>query len=411
MRRLMNFLLGTVRVRFTGPFPERLINLCAQNGVEFWGVEWPDERTVRLTLRRRGLKELEELAGRVDCRVEREGSRGLPDFLGKFRARYAFLLGLAFALCAVTVLSRFVLVIQVTGNETVPTAVILSQLRQLGVRPGVYGPSLDRKQLAQEALLELDGLSWMALNLYGTRLEVVVREAVKAPERLDTAENVDLIAEADGIVVKVEPELGDRLVEPGDTVAAGDILISGTVTLEPPLYSDAPERYYQVHARGRVWARTWRTLTAAVPLEAQVKEYTGQEKSAWAVQLFGRRVEIFGTTSISWSEYDKITTVRQAALPSGDPLPLSLVRETAREYVPRTVQVDREAARALLEEELLARLEEQIGPDGTVSAYQCTARETGGRLEVTLTAECREEICAEQPGRPLPPSGEATSPS
>ena len=33
------------------------------------------------------------------------------------------------------------------------------------------------------------------------------------------------------------------------------------------------------------------------------------------------------------------------------------------------------------------------------------------RLEVTLTAECREEICAEQPGRPLPPSGEATSPS
>ena len=103
--------------------------------------------------------------------------------------------------------------------------------------------------------------------------------------------------------------------------------------------------------------------------------------------------------------------MRQAALPSGDLLPLSLVREAAREYEPRTVQVDRDAARELLEEELLARLEEQIGPDGTVSAYQCTARETGGRLEVTLTAECREEICAEQPGRPLPPSGEATSPS
>ena len=411
MKRLMNYLLGVVRVRVTGPFPERLLNLCAQGGVPFWGVEWLDGHTLRLTARRRALGRLTELAGRVDCQVEVEGRRGLPEVLGRFRTRYAFLIGMAFALCAVGVLSRFVLTIQVTGNQQVPTAVILSELRRLGVRPGVYGPALDRKQLAQEALLELDGLSWMALNLYGTRLEVVVREAVKAPERLDTAENIDLIAEADGIVIKVEPELGDSLVEPGDTVAAGDVLISGTVTLEPPLYSDAPERYYQVHARGRVWARTWRTLTAAIPLEAQVKEYTGREKSAWAVQLFGRRVEIFGTTSISWSEYDKITTVRQAALPSGDPLPLSLVRETAREYVPRTVQVDREAARALLEEELLARLEEQIGPDGTVSAYQCTARETGGRLEVTLTAECREEICAEQPGRPLPPSGEATSPS
>ena len=411
MKRLMNYLLGVVRVRVTGPFPERLLNLCAQGGVPFWGVEWLDSHTLRLTARRRALGRLAELAGRVDCQVEVEGRRGLPEVLGRFRTRYAFLIGMAFALCAVGVLSRFVLTIQVTGNQQVPAAVILSELRRLGVRPGVYGPSLDRKQLAQEALLELDGLSWMALNLYGTRLEVVVREAVKAPERVDTAENVDLIAEADGLVVKVEPERGDSLVEPGDTVAAGDILISGTVTLEPPMYSDAPERYYQVHARGRVWARTWRTLTAAIPLEAAVKDYTGRERSVWSVQLFGRRVEIFGTTSISWSEYDKITTVRQAALPSGDPLPLSLVRETAREYVPRTVQVDREAARALLEEELLARLEEQIGPDGTVSAYQCTARETGGRLEVTLTAECREEICTEQPGRPLPPSGEATSPS
>lgn len=411
MKALFNFLRGMILLEVTAPFPERFINLCAQGNIEFWAMEQPDEHTLRLTARRRYKKEILAIAQKLGCEVRLESSRGLPDFLGRFRARYAFLAGLCFAVCAVLFLSRFVLTIEVTGNEQVPTAVILSQLRQLGVRQGVYGPSLDRKQLAQEALVELPELSFMAINLHGTRLEVIVREAVKAPERVDVAENIDLAAETDGLILKVEPELGDSLVKVGDTVAAGDILISGTVTLEPPLYSDAPERYYQVHARGRVWARTWRTLTAAIPLEAQVKEYTGQEKSAWAVQLFGRRVEIFGTTSISWSKYDKITTVRQAALPSGDPLPLSLVRETAREYVPRTVQVDREAARALLEEELLARLEEQIGPDGTVSAYQCTARETGGRLEVTLTAECREEICAEQPGRPLPPSGEATSPS
>ena len=412
MRRLMNFLLGTARVCFSGPFPERLINLCAQNGVEFWGVEWLDEHTVRLTLRRRGLKKLEELAGRVDCRVEREGSRGLPDFLGKFRARYAFLLGLAFALCAVTVLSRFVLVIQVTGNETVPTAVILSQLRQLGVRPGVYGPSLDRKQLAQEALLELDGLSWMALNLYGTRLEVVVREAVKAPERLDTAENVDLIAEADGIVVKVEPELGDRLVEPGDTVAAGDILISGTVTLEPPIYSDAPERHYQVHARGRVCARTWRTLTAAIPLEAAVKEYTGREKSAWSLDLLGRRVEIFGTPSISWPCYDKITTVRQLPLPGGGQLPISLSRETFREYRLTTAPVQQEAAQSMLEEQLREWLADLLGEGGVVESAQYSARVEGDLLTVTLMAQCREEIGREQPGaNPMESGAGETAPA
>ena len=156
MRKLMNFLRGMVILRLTGPFPERLINLCAQAGIDFWAMEWLDENTVRLTTRRHTLRRFLELAQKAGCQVEREASRGLPDFLGRFRTRYAFLAGLVIARCVVSVLSRFILTVEVTGNETVPTAVILSQLRQLGVRPRVYGPSIDCKQMAQEALLRLE---------------------------------------------------------------------------------------------------------------------------------------------------------------------------------------------------------------------------------------------------------------
>ena len=130
MRHLMNLIRGMVFVRLTGLFPERLVNLCAQEGIDFWAMEWLDEHTVRFTTRRGTLPLLEELARRAGCEVERESSRGLPDLLGRFRTRYAFLAGLVIALCAVSVLSRFILTVEVTGNETVPTAVILSQLRQ-----------------------------------------------------------------------------------------------------------------------------------------------------------------------------------------------------------------------------------------------------------------------------------------
>ena len=396
MRKLMNYLRGMVILKLTGPFPERLINLCAQEGIDFWAMEWLDEHTVRLTTRRYTLKRFRELAQRAGCEVEREASRGLPDFLGRFRTRYAFLVGLVLALCAVSVLSRFVLTVQVSGNEEVPSAVILSQLRQLGVRPGVYGPGLNRRQLAQELLVRLDGLSWAALNLYGTRLEVVVREPIKVPERVDESGYFDIVAEADGIITHIEPELGDALVKDGDVVAKGDVLISGNVAMEPPLYSDAPTRYYQTHARGRVWARTWRLLTAAIPVEATVKDYTGAEKSVWSLNFLGQRVKIFGNTSISWPMYDKITTVRQAALPGGEALPLSLNRETVREYQPRTVEVDQSAARTLLEEQLLKRLEALVGEDGEVESTQFAARVSGGRLEVTLTAQCLEEIGKER---------------
>lgn len=396
MRHLMNFIRGMVCVKLTCLFPERMINLCAQAGIEFWAMEWLDGNTVRLTTRRSTLGLLEELAQKVGCEVERESSRGLPDFLGRFRTRYAFLAGLAFALCAVSVLSRFVLTVEVSGNERVPTAVILSQLRRLGVRPGAYGPALERRQLAQDALVELKDLSWMAINLHGTRVEVVVRERVKQPERLDESGWFDIVAQADGIITHIEPEQGDAAVEEGAVVAKGDVLISGTVTLEPPLYSDQPVRYYQTHARGRVWARTWRTLTAAIPLRAEVKDYTGAEKSVWSINFLGRRMKIFGNAGISQAMYDKITTVRPAVLPGGRELPLALCRETFREYLPRTVEVDREAAQALLEEQLQKRLTALIGEDGEVEASRFSARAAGGRLEVTLTAQCLEEIGEER---------------
>ena len=401
MRHLMNLIRGMVCVRLTGLFPERIINLCAQAGIDFWAMEWLDEHTVRFTTRRYTLGLLEELAVKAGCEVERESSRGLPDFLGRFRTRYAFLAGLAFALCAVSFLSRFVLTVEVSGNEQVPAAVILSQLRRLGVRPGAYGPALDRKQLAQEALVELKDLSWMAINLHGTRVEVIVREAVKEPERIDETGWFDIVAQADGIITLVEPEQGDAAVGDGDVVARGDVLISGTVTLEPPLYSDVPTRYYQTHARGRVWARTWRTLAAAIPVETEVKEYTGAEKSVWSVNFFGQRMKIFGNTGISWPMYDKITTVRPATLPGGRELPLALHRETFREYLPNTVEVDREAAQALLEEQLQKRLAALIGEDGTVESTRFSSRVAHGRLEVTLTAQCLEEIGEERPGAAL----------
>lgn len=408
MKRLMNFLHGIITLTVTGPFPERLLNLCAQEGVLFWGLEWLDERTLRLTTRRRTLSVLCRLAERAGCEAAVEGSRGLPDFLLRFRTRYAFLMGLALSLCAVAVFSRFILTVEVTGNQRVPTAVILSQLRQLGVRPGIYGPSIDRQQVAQEAVLALEDLAWMGINLHGTRLEVIVREKVETPERIDETEYYDIVAEADGIITHMEAELGDAVVKEGDIVLAGEVLISGMVTMEPPKYSDLPNRYYQTHARGRVWARTWRTLTAVLPLEVQIKEYTGREKHAWTLNLFGRRVCLWGS-SPEGTAYDQSTWTGQAVLPGDLALPVTLTREICREYETRTVEVNLEAAQGLLEEQLSQCLERLVGAEGQVESEEFSLRVDGGLVRVTLQAECREEIGREAPGcLPLPeeaPSG------
>ncbi len=59
-----------------GPFPERLMNVCAQNGISFWALEWRDGHTLSMTVRQEDRKQLWKLAERVGCTVETEGEPG-----------------------------------------------------------------------------------------------------------------------------------------------------------------------------------------------------------------------------------------------------------------------------------------------------------------------------------------------
>ena len=73
MQWIVNRLRGELRVVARGPFPERLMNVCAQNGISFWALEWRDGHTLSMTVRQEDRKQLWKLAergGRFIC-IER----------------------------------------------------------------------------------------------------------------------------------------------------------------------------------------------------------------------------------------------------------------------------------------------------------------------------------------------------
>lgn len=393
MKKLINLLLGYVELQVTGAFPERLLNLCAQNRLAFWRLRWLDETsfTFRIALRDRG--RLDGLAQRAMCELSEQGRRGAAVVAGGIAShRLGFMLGLGLCLLAVGVLSRFLLVVEVTGNVTVPTAVILSQLQRVGVRPGAYGPAIPEREAANTALLGLPELSYMAINIYGTRAEVVVREAEQAPKLLDEETPADVVATADGIIEDIQADAGQAMFQDGDAVVRGDTLISGTLDLREPEYGTVDLGYLVVRARGSVTARTWRILEETVPLTAAVKEYTGKEQTGYSLKILWFDLDFFQNSSISGGRYDKITETAELAL-LGRPMPAALTTVTRREYILREEPVDQEAEAARLEQVLLTRLEGLMeARQGEVLHTDLTVRTDGGRLTVTLLAECREEI-------------------
>lgn len=392
MQKATNYIRGSVRLEATGPYPERFFNICSARGVRFWKVERVDETTVRLTVARSQARRAVALGPKCLCEVKRIGEEGALSFLTRFRSRYGLLAGLALSLLAVMVLSRFVLVIDITGNTTVPDGVILSELREAGVSLGSYGPAVDERSVANQTLLGLEELSFVSVNLRGVRAEVVVRERDPAPEVEPTGVAADLIAGKSGRILAVNALAGDPQVEVGDTVEAGEVLVSGTVEVPSNQNPGQVLATYPVLSKGSVWAEVEEQFSASIPLNYTQKSYTGRTEREYEVVVLGRSFKISPKAFQPFSYYDKIEHSWDLTLSRDLVLPFSLTVRQCSEYEPAQGTLDRDGAEEYLRALLENRLTQAIGSDGAVLDRQWETAEQDGVLTLTVTARCREQI-------------------
>jgi similar to stage IV sporulation protein len=223
------------------------------------------------------------------------------------------------------------------------------------------------------------------VNVHGSRAEVIVRERIPKPEVVPEDEPTNVVAEKSGILTELRVLRGETLVKTGQTVLAGDILVSGFVTS-----SFAPVR--MEHAMAEIKARTWYELSACSPLTEEIKVPDGKDKSRYAVIFFGRRINFYAGSGILWPNCDKIKEEKKLALKDVFTLPVKLVKETCRPYRTVTVRRDENALLAELQDSLSERLAKEIGEDGSVVSTAFSSAKSGGVLIVTLRAECNERI-------------------
>lgn len=391
MQKATNYVRGSVRLEVEGPYPERFFNICSARGIRFWRVERVDDTTVRLNVALSQAKQAQALGPKCLCDVRRIAQEGAPSFLMRFRTRYGMLAGLVLSLLAVILLSRFVLVIDITGDTDLPEGVLLAQLRESGLYPGVYGPSVDARAISNRMLLEVEELGFLSVNLHGIRAEVVVRDADPTPEVEPTGATADLVAEKSGQILNVLPLAGTPQVQTGDWVDAGDTLISGTVTVTAQDETTILNTY-SLLAKGMVWAQVEETFSASTPLICYGKCYTGETSAQNEVVILGKSFKISPKAFQPFSYYDKITETYSLSLAEGLTLPLSRMTTRCEEYSLVTAEVDHASAEAYLRAVLEQRLHTAVGEDGKVLSAQWQVEEKNGALTVTVTAQCREQI-------------------
>lgn len=389
LKELVNRLQGQVHIRAESVFPERVLNLCGARDLAFWDVRWESPTAFTCRLSRRDWHRLRQAAKNLDCSLTVMRREGAPYFLFRFRRRHALLAGLLACCLWLFLGSFFIWDFAVEGNETVPTEEILRSLEKNGVKLGAFGISLNGEQIRNHVLLDIPELIWISVNISGCRANIQVRERTPVPESRELRDPANVVARRAGLVLRIRATEGVAAVAQGSSVEEGQLLISGVEDTET------------VGARvlagmGSVTARTWYALTARMPLEVSSKRYTGEEKTVHSLILGNHRINFFSNSSITGRKYDKITSRQPWAL-FGIPLPVTLTTEVYRFYEPekasRSVQEAEQAAEAFLTEYLQSIVE----PYGEIASTLCASRRRDGVLEVTLSAECVEEIGVRTP--------------
>ena len=387
MQNIVNFLRGNVRLEVVSPYPERFMNLCAQNHVGFWALERVDAVTIQVTMPISGYRKLLPLFPNLNAEIRQVKRTGAPIFLWRIRKRYALIGGLFLTMTAIWLMSLYIWDIQVVGNDTVPTPVILQALEEAGVHRGTFGPSVNPEVLRNEVLLSLRDVTWITVNINGSRATVIVRERIHRPPMMPQDTPTAVYATRSGLIDQMIIWEGVPLVEMGDTVVIGQDLISGRMESQV-----SGTRF--VRADAAIYALTWYELSMSMPLELTEKAHTGSI-STKSIIFFGEsRINLFFDSGISYGSYDKIVEHSDFVLPGGIVLPIRLERRIYAEYNPVYTLLPQDRAVEVLQERLLARLETLIGPGGEILDKAFTVQVNRGLVTVRLKAQCREQIAA-----------------
>jgi len=381
---IFDYLRGWTELEVQGAYPERLLNALAMRNIPFWGVRKSDGCTMRFKVRKKHAEASSTLALKSQCTVCSAVTCGAPVKLRALRARYALAVGAVLCTAVIAVSSCFVWDIRVVGNETLSTGEIVRALSDCGAGIGSFWPGFTGDGLRNELLLRLPELRWAAVNYDSSTITVIVRERTEKPEMVDEHQPAHIIAEKSGIVDRVSVLMGKPQVAERQTVLAGEPLISGAV---PSTFGDTRI----VHALGTVQARTWYEIRASRPLTETKKVYTGRERHRLALTFGTKRVNFYGNSRIYDGNCDKIIKEYPLSVPGVFTLPVTLVRETYRQFTPTPTEQPVEQLQTEMEAELRAYLETLID-GGSVTEASVRFSERDGVLTATLHAECLEEI-------------------
>lgn len=225
--------------------------------------------------------------------IKYTGTSTVRSFL---KEKFGFIFGVVSIIVLLSI--AFNLVVSVDYPET--TKVDILNVRQIlessGYCPPVFKSKIDCKKI-KEKISELPYVALTSVYIDGGVLHIEINEELE-PEHIEKENYLPIVADRDCIIEQVIVESGTALVEKGQTVKKGDVLIAPYVVFNKDENITSPTQ-----AIGKVYARVYLSETIEYNEYTVVSEYTGKEEKQ-RILVFADKM-LSRVSETAFAEYDE----------------------------------------------------------------------------------------------------------
>jgi len=336
-----------------------------------------------------GRRKVHEVESAMATRVKfsRSEMLGFWGFLIRNRKRYGLFLAV---LCTVSLFfatTDMVWDVRIEGCGAVTAEKIERELSACGFGVGARWSRTDTAEVETELLAASSVVGWVNINRRGTVAYVTVSEKESVKEEQEHVGYSNIVAARDGVIEEITVMRGIAAVKVGDTVKAGDLLISGIIPTE------LGGGY--CYAEGTVIARVSDSVTAVAEHSRDEKKVKKVALSRAKFKIFGFSVNIFKSYRNLPSDYDIIEGKKNFRL-FGKELPMSFFGEYVSSYDTERVFLTAEEMTALASERLTSALAERL-LGATLVRIRTEGTFSDDSYSMTATFVCTEQIGRDSP--------------
>ena len=388
MRRLVR--PWSVLVTVEGLNLGRFVRQAGEKNIRLTCLHRTSSRRMTALVQEASLPVLQELAFAGGWKITQGQRRGVGRAAEWLRSRWLIAAAVCMGMVALVLCSQVIWTIRIEGGGPYQ-ADILGAVEELGLRPPMLRRQVDLGALRDALEWRYPRLAWVECGWRGTALVVRPVEGALPDEDRDEAAVMDVVAERDGVIQQIVTVAGTPVVQPGDVVREGEVLIRGEERTSEGAVKP-------VAARGSVNARVWIGASVRMPVTERITDYTGNEEQVWTVCV--PWFDLWPMKACSYDQYD--TSVSETTL-CGMFFPVKLRSERRMEATITTRACDREELEEMAYGAAVHKLKEKLSPEESLIDIwgNCSMIDTENIVSVAV-GEVIVEI-----GRRVPSSGTA----